>query len=122
MATRQTYTDTDLDRISKALKATPKKQKAATGYTKSSLIVALIKDVRELQSKGYTMKEISEIMDKAGLQVGVATLKSAISRTEKTKANKTAKPAASNNSTDSKPPVAQPKKGRFTPAADTMDI
>lgn len=126
MVQRKKYTLEDVAAIAKALSAVHAKPKAEKDMTASAVVVMLSKEIKGLQSRGYNMKEIAALLKDNNLPVGVATLKSALSRSPTKKKVSNDEPVANQSRPAAAAPAAPKKEegkpGKFTPTPDTTDI
>lgn len=63
-----------IEKISEHLKSIPPKNK----FSKKEAIEKLSGEIQELKQKGYSIKEIKEILEKQGLKTSIATLRNCL--------------------------------------------
>lgn len=83
MRLRKTYTLDEVEEISARLNALKDESHLNRRVSASKAISTMSQDIHDLQEKGYTIAEIASLLGESGLPVSLATLKSALSRTQK---------------------------------------
>ena len=85
-------TGEDIEKILEHLKSIPPKNK----FSKKETIEKLSGEIQKLKQKGYSIKEIKEILEKQGLKTSIATLRNCFpiskkkqKKTEKSNSEKT---------------------------------
>ncbi len=76
---KMTLTEEKINAISNNLKNIPKKNK----FNKREALEKLSGDIQELKKKGYSLKEIKILLEKEGLKISVATLRTCTPTTKK---------------------------------------
>ena len=83
MRPRKTYTLDEVEEISGRLNALKDESHLNRRVSASKAISTMSQDIHDLQERGYTIAEIASLLSESGLPVSLATLKSALSRTQK---------------------------------------
>ena len=83
MRPRKTYTLDEVEEISGRLNALKDESHLNRRVSASKAISTMSQDILDLQERGFTIAEIASLLNESGLPVSLATLKSALSRTQK---------------------------------------
>lgn len=98
---RRKYTDEDILRATKLFSELPQKDKQKTALSGTQFIQSIAKEIRSLQTKGYTLQEIVELLASNDLPIGLPTVKSVLSRmTGKRGKRDSKKPSRSKSNND----------------------
>lgn len=101
------YTLETFEKLAETLRAMPKVESTKQEMSKSEGVKYLLKDIKAMQKRGYTMRMIAEIMSKNGMTISESVLKSYVQR--------------STTETDKSGSVkAAPKKAKENTAEDTI--
>jgi hypothetical protein len=121
------YTKESIEKIAKQLRELPAVEKEQQELSKADAVKLLAKDILLLQSRGYTMAQISESLTGNGLDISTPTLKNYLHR-GKPIAKKVAKPVSKLIQEADTPAAAPPdkkapgSKATFTPRKDSKNI
>jgi DNA-binding transcriptional MerR regulator len=110
--------------ISQKLRDLPAPDRQKRQITKQESVRLLIKDIKHLRERGYTLHEIAELLSKEGLTLSAASLGNYIQRATP-KPARAAKSAKQHNDTPRAPArqeKAASKDGSFAIREDTQDI
>lgn len=126
----KTYKADHLEAVAAKLRAMPPVEKKSKDANKQEAIKILAQEIKAMQTRGYSLGEIGEILRGEGIAVTTPTLKSYLQRTKPVKkaAVKAETKPDGKAKTEPKPPVGNKKetsvvaKGKFIPTPDSDEI
>ena len=122
----KTYKADHLEAVAAKLRAMPQVEKKPKDHNKQDAIKILAREIKAMQTRGYSLDQIGETLRGEGIAVTTPTLKSYLQRTKPVK-KITVKPDA-NQKAEPRPTVGNKKetqtaaKGKFIPTPDSEEI
>jgi hypothetical protein len=110
--------------IAAALRQLPEREAGARAVSKQETVKLLSKEIKALRQRGYSLRDIAEILSNQGVSFTPATLSNFLWRAGQTKKPKRERVAAQPVKRDTPParPAPNPAKATFTVRPDTPDI
>lgn len=115
--------------IATKLRDLPAAEQKERTVSKQETVRMLVKEIEQLQKRGYSLEHIAELLGAHGLEITPGTLRSYLRRisTDKHPKTKRTPPKAAPSEAADTPrrPAVEPKqqaKGTFTPRPDTEDL
>ncbi len=120
------YKAEHLDAVAAKLRAMPPVEKKPRDHNKQEAIKILAREIKAMQTRGYTLDQIGEALRGEGIAVTTPTLKSYLQRSKPAKKSNVI--AEAKAKTEPRQPVGVKKetpaaaKGKFIPTPDSTDI
>lgn len=113
-----------VDAIAAALHQLPEREAGARAVSKQETVKLLSKEIKALRQRGYSLRDIAEILSNQGVSFTPATLSNFLWRAGRSKKAKhePAAPKQAKRATPPARPAANPAKATFTVRPDTPDI
>lgn len=119
------YSGEQIENISKKLRSMPPVEKAKRQMNKQEAIKLLVKEIKIMQNRGYSLDQIAETLRGEGLDISTHTLKIYLQRAKRTTKKQ---PSRSGAQSDPRPlqasggtnPATLPKRSRSSPPASSQ--
>ncbi len=113
-----------VDAIAAKLRDFPEREAGTRAVSKQETVKLLSKEIKALRQRGYSIRDIAEILSNEGLSFTPATLSNFMWRAGQSRRVKRDPPARRPPKGDTPParPQANPEKGTFAIRPDTPDI
>ena len=110
--------------IAAKLRDLPEREEAARAVTKQETVQLLSKEIKSLRRRGYSIREIAEILSNEGVSFTAATLSNFLWRAGQRNKPKREPAAERKHKADTPParPRTTAEKGSFLPRPDTIDL
>lgn len=115
------YTTEQLEAIAAKMRSMPPVEKKKQEHSKQEAVRVLSKEIADLQKRGYTLDQISEMLRGESMSIATPTLKSYLQRAKPAKKAKVKAPV---DTPTPRPAIKKPdmSKAMFTVRPDTEDI
>jgi DNA-binding transcriptional MerR regulator len=113
-----------VDAIAAALRQLPEREAGGRAVSKQETVKLLSKEIKALRQRGYSLRDIAEILSNQGVSFTPATLSNFLWRAGLSKKAKheAAAPQQARRDTPPARPAPNPAKATFTIRPDTPDI
>jgi DNA-binding transcriptional MerR regulator len=116
------YTKDKIEAVAAKLRELPDFVKEKTEFSKKETVLMLLKEIKDLQKRGYSLEQIASTLKGEGIDISTPTLRSYIQQQPKKKAPKKAVTPKVEDPEQSKKPVKTGSTGKFTIKPDEKNI
>jgi redox-regulated HSP33 family molecular chaperone len=116
------YTKDQIAAVAMKLQGMPDFVKEKTEFSKKETILMLLKEIKDLQKRGYSIEQIASALKGEGIDISTPTLRSYIQQQQKKKAPKKVIASPAVTTEPAKKPVKASSTGKFFIKPDSEDI